>query len=197
MIRVGTCLVVLALAGCAGAASSMSPLGTTPGAAPSAAGSVAPSDTSAGIVGKWQGEHECDGIAAALAEAGFDETVVVENLVGNGLLAGVDSPDDVTDVTRACEDATILDHSHEFTADGRFFSYDQDGQEVDFGTYELVDEDTLVIGAPDRPDVTFDFTIEGDHLRLEPQLPAGCLEFECQWAVMVAMPWSGMDRVDG
>ncbi|HEX7196763.1 MAG TPA: hypothetical protein VF364_08015 [Candidatus Limnocylindria bacterium] len=158
---------------------------------------MAPSDTSAAIVGVWEGEHECEGIADALAEAGFEETVVIENIVGNGLLPGVESPDEVTDVTQPCRDATTLEHSHEFTADGEFFSYDQDGEEVDFGNYELVDEDTLVIGAPDRPDVTFDFTIEGDHLTLEPQLPAGCLEFECQWAVMVAMPWSGMDRVEG
>ena len=65
---------------------------------------------------------------------------------------------------------------------------------MDFGTYELVDEDTLSIGAPG---VEFDFTIEGDHLTLTPHIPPGCLEFECQWAIMVALPWSGMDRVDG
>jgi hypothetical protein len=145
----------------------------------------------------WQGVHDCEGIAEALGAAGFDEAVIVENIVGNGLLPGVESPDEVADVTTACEEATPLEHSHEFTAAGQFFSYDQDGEEVDFGTYELVDEDTLSIGAPDRPGVEFDFTIEGDHLTLTPQLTSGCLEFECQWAVMVAMPWSGMDRMDG
>jgi hypothetical protein len=45
--------------------------------------------------------------------------------------------------------------------------------------------------------VTFDFAIDQDHLTLEPQLPAGCLEFRCQWAVMVAMQWSGLERVEG
>ena len=144
--------------------------------------------TGAAIVGVWRGEHECAGIASALADAGFDDEVVIENLVGNGLVQSADS------VAAACEEATILEHSHEFTADGQFFSYDQDGNEVDFGTYEMLDDDTLVIGAPDRADVTFDFAIEGDHLTLEPQLEAGCLEFECIWAVMVAMPWSGMER---
>lgn len=144
--------------------------------------------TGAAIVGVWRGEHECAGIASALADAGFDDAVVIETLVGNGLVQSADS------VVAACEEATILEHSHEFTADGQFFSYDQDGNEVDFGTYELIDDDTLVIGAPDRADVTFDFTIEGNHLTLEPQLEAGCMEFECMWAVMVAMPWSGMER---
>jgi hypothetical protein len=165
-------------------------------ASPSAEASVVPSEAASAIVGVWQGVHDCDGIADALTEAGFNETVVIENIVGNGLIPGVTSPDEVTDITEACEEATVLEHSHEFTADGEFFSYDQDGNEVDFGTYELVDDDTLIIGAPDRPDVTFDFAIDGDHLTLEPDLPAGCVEFECMWAVMVAMPWSGMDRVE-
>jgi hypothetical protein len=44
--------------------------------------------------------------------------------------------------------------------------------------------------------VDFDFTIEGDRLTLEPQLEPGCMEFVCLWAVMVAMPWSGMERVE-
>lgn len=152
-----------------------------------------PSEETAAIVGVWRGEHECEGIANALAEAGFDESVIIENIVGNGLVPGAESPDDVAGVTEACEEATTLEHSHEFTANGEFFSFDQDGNEVDFGTYELVDDDTVAIG---DQRVEFDFTIEGDHLTLEPKVEPGCLEFECQWAVMVAMPWSGMERVE-
>jgi hypothetical protein len=188
----------LLLAGCAGGAgSSVSPAPSIAAASPSETASAEPSTANAAIVGVWRGEHQCEGIADALAEAGFDESVIIENIVGNGLVPGVDSPDDVAGVSEACEEATSLEHSHEFTADGEFFSYDQDGNEVDFGTYELIDDDTLSIGAPDRPDIRFDFTIDGDHLTLEPQLPEpGCLEFECQWAVMVAMPWSGMERVE-
>ena len=144
----------------------------------------------------WQGVHDCEGIAEALADAGFSAAVIVETIVGNGLLSSL-PPDELSDVAAACQESTPLEHSHEFTADGQFFSYDQDGQEVDFGTWELVDEDTLVIGAPDRPDVEFDFALERDHLTLTPQLPEGCLDFQCQWALMVAMPWSGMDRVEG
>ena len=145
------------------------------------------------LVGLWRGEHDCEGIAEALADAGFDEPVIIENVVGNGLIPGVTSPADIPDVAELCADATVLDHSHEFTADGQFFSYDQDGNEVDFGTYELIDDDTVAIG---DQRVEFDFTIDGDHLTLEPKIPAGCAEFECVWAVMVAMPWGGMDRVE-
>jgi hypothetical protein len=173
-----------------------SPSPSSTAAARSVAASVVPSEPASAIVGVWQGTHDCEGIAKALTEAGFHETAVIEDIVGNGLIPGVTSPDEVSDVREACDEATALKHSHEFTADGEFFSYDQDGNEVDFGTYELVDDDTLVIGAPDRPDVTFDFAIHRDHLTLEPDLPAGCLKFECQWAIMVAMPWSGMDRVE-
>jgi hypothetical protein len=178
------------LAGCAGAtASSVSPAASTAAASPSAEPSVAVT----AIAGVWRGAHDCEGISDALAEAGFNEAVIIENIVGNGLVPGMTSPDGVADLTTLCEEATPLEHSHQFTADGRFSSYDQDGNEVDSGTYELVDDNTVAIG---DPRVEFDFTIEGDHLTLEPQVEPGCLEFECQWAVMVAMPWSGMERVE-
>ena len=177
------------LASCAGASGSSVSASASAAASPSAE----PSTPNAPIVGVWRGEHQCEGIASALAEAGFDDSVIIDAIVGNGLVPGTESPEDVAGVTEACEEATTLEHSHEFTADGQFFSYDQAGNEVDFGTYELVDDDTVAIGGQR---VEFDFTIEGDHMTLEPQVEPGCLEFECQWAVMVAMPWSGMERVE-
>jgi len=192
-----TGLALITLAACsAPAARSISPTSSV-AVFPSVVASAEPSAVSSAIVGVWRGEHDCEGIAGALTDAGFDEAVIIENVVGNGLIPGVTSPADIPDVAELCADATVLEHSHEFTADGQFFSYDQDGEEVDFGTYELVDDDTLTIGAPDREGVTtFDFSIEDNHLTLEPQLPAACAEFECIWAVMVAMRWSGMERVE-
>jgi hypothetical protein len=44
---------------------------------------VEASGTSAPIVGKWQGVHDCEGIAETLADAGFSAAVIVENIVGN------------------------------------------------------------------------------------------------------------------
>jgi hypothetical protein len=202
MRRGPTCRLAPCLAGISAVLAACATTGA-PSNSPAASGapsspvavSVVPSE-SASIVGLWRGEHTCEGIAEALGDAGFDEAVIIEAVVGNGLIPGVTSPDDVSSVTEACEEATVLEHEHEFTTEGQFYSYDQHGEQVDRGTYELVDDDTLTIGAPDREDVTFDFLIEGDHLTLEPQLPPGCTEFECQWAVMVAMPWSDMERVD-
>jgi hypothetical protein len=199
MVRVAPWLTMFALTltACAAPGDASRSSAASVAALASEAASAEPSTATAPIVGVWSGEHDCEGIAGALTDAGFDEAVIIENVVGNGLISGVTSPADIPDVAELCADATVLEHSHEFTADGRFFSYDQDGEEVDFGTYELVDNDTLTIGAPDREGVTtFDFRIEDNHLTLEPQLPAGCTEFECVWAVMVAMPWSGMERVE-
>jgi len=195
MVRVAAWLTVFAVAltACAAAGDASSSSASSLAASASEAASPEPSTATAPIVGVWRGEHECEGIAAALTDAGFDEAVIIEAVVGNGLIPGVTSPADIPDMTELCADATVLEHSHEFTADGQFFSYDQDGNDVDSGTYELVDDDTVAIG---DQHTEFDFTIEGDHLTLEPQVEAGCLEFECQWAVMVAMPWSGMDRVE-
>jgi hypothetical protein len=184
----------LLLTGCAGATvSSASPAASSATALPSEATSAEPSTADAAIVGVWRGEHECEGIANALAEAGFDESAIIEAIVDNGLVPGAESPEDVAGVTQACNEATTLEHSHEFTANGEFFSYDQSGNEVDFDTYQLVDDNTVAIG---DQRVEFDFTIEGDRLTLEPHVEPGCLEFECQWAVMVAMPWSGLERVE-
>ena len=44
-----------------------------------------PSTATAPIVGVWRGEHDCEGIAEALTDAGFDEAAIIENVVGNGL----------------------------------------------------------------------------------------------------------------
>jgi hypothetical protein len=142
------------------------------------------------IVGVWVGQHECEGIRDALTDAGFDTAAVLENIAGNGLVPGVSSPDEL-DPAEPCADAIVVEHSHEFTADGGFASFDGDGNEVDSGTWEPVDDDTIAIGASD---VRFDYTINDGHLALDPQLQPGCLDFDCLWATMVAMSWSGMER---
>ena len=191
-----TILIPLLLAACAvappeqSAEPAVSALATTePVSSEVAASSDAPT---ADIVGEWRGQHECTGIAEALEAAGFDASVVLENIAGNGLVPGVSSADEL-DPDNPCQGAVAVDHSHVFTADGQFQSLDADCQEVDFGTWETVDEDTIVIGTSG---VTFDYAVDGDQLTLEPQLELGCTEFECQWAVMVAMSWTDMERVD-
>ena len=183
MRRIPTLAILLVLASCA--------------SAPSDTGSAAPSasqSTSADIIGTWRAQHTCDGIVNAMQDAGFGLAVAIESVVDNGLVPGGDGTGSL-DTDHPCADAIALDHSHVFSADGQFHSLDQAGDEVDFGTWEALDEDTIVVGAPDRADVIFDYAVEGDVLTLEPQIEEGCLEFECQWAVMVAMSWSELERV--
>jgi hypothetical protein len=83
-----------------------------------------------------------------------------------------------------------LKHSHFFTAEDRFGSRDDLGDQVDDDSYRLAGHDTVVIGG-----VRFRYRIAGNEvLRLFPELPAcarrGC--FEAQWAVAVSyngLPW--------
>lgn len=78
-----------------------------------------------------------------------------------------------------------------------FGSRDDRGTQVDDGTYELTDDNTIVIDK-EFGRVSFEFTIDGDQFFLEPDLPAcaknGC--FAAQWAVAVAYPGLAWERID-
>ena len=190
MRRISTLAILLVLASCASGEQSTNTSPDRTGSAPPSASQSTPTD----IVGSWRGQHTCEGIIDALQEAGFEPAVALQNVIDNGLVPGADGTKSL-DLDHPCADAIAIDHSHVFSADGQFQSLDQQGEEVDFGTWEAIDEDTIVIGAPDRADVSFDYAVAGDVLTLEPQIEEGCLEFECQWAVMVAMSWSELERV--
>ena len=69
-----------------------------------------------------------------------------------GFIPGAPGPDAVEDPADPCRDAVPLRHSHFFTPAGLFGSRDQDGIQVDDGTYSTVGEDTLVI-SKEFPDV--------------------------------------------
>jgi hypothetical protein len=62
--------------------------------------------------------------------------------MGGGITPGGTHPDAVG----YCVGATAVVHSHFFTPDGRFGSYDENGQQVDDGTYELRGDDEIVFG---------------------------------------------------
>lgn len=151
---------------------------------------VSEDTTGATLVGSWVGVHDCDAIVEALREAGVEETVVVENVVGNGLVPGAATVADLADPSNPCADAIPREHGHFFTADGRFGSTDFNGDQVDDGTYEIVDDDTLSINGTE-----FSFSVEGDELTLQPPpVSSDCSDFECQWSIMVAMPGQTLTR---
>ena len=97
-----------------------------------------------------------------------------------------------------------LEHGHFFTADGEFGSLDDAGEQVDDGTYQLIDDRTIVV-AKEIGDVTFHYKIEGDSLMLAPVLTkkmkaearAHPLDFtNVGWALAVSYPGQVWKRVD-
>jgi hypothetical protein len=75
--------------------------------------------------------------------------------------AGALSPDQIADPKHPCQGAVPQMHSHFFTADGQFGSKDHQGDQVDDGTYKIVDDRTFVV-SKEFPDVTFHYRVTGD-----------------------------------
>lgn len=149
----------------------------------------APSDKVAAdaLVGTWERETRCQELVSVLTEAGLDEWVL-ESVAGNGFIPGVSSADEIADPAHPCTGSVPRRHSHFFTEDGLFGSLDWNGEQVDDGTYEVVDENTFVV-SKEFPDVTFNFVVRGDTITFEPLIPdcsPGC--FEAAWSVSVAYP---------
>ena len=190
-------LTCLLLAGCSSGVPSSTPTtGTSPSTEPTQS-EVASSPDVPALVGEWAGVHNCDRIAALLHDAGLD-VFIRPTIVGNGLLPGVDDPEDVRDFEHPCLGAIELAHSHFFTADGLFGSRDQNGQQVDDGTWTSVDKTTFRIG--DGPTDLFRYEIIGDELTMEPLTLEPCAPNPAEWCqagwkLMVAMPGMPWTRV--
>jgi len=141
------------------------------------------------IVGNWQRVTTCDERVTALENAGLGK-FAVEHAAGEGWIPGIASPDQIKDPAHPCNGAIPLKHGHFFTEDGLFGSTDDQGDQVDDGTYRVIDEDTIVI-KKEFGNVTFNYRIQDDGtLLLDPVMPNctknGC--FAAQWAVSVAYP---------
>lgn len=146
------------------------------------------------LVGEWERETTCAELVQALRDAGMNE-LVDEFVAGNGFVPGigVDDPEQI-DVHKPCNGAVPRIHSHFFTADGEFGSRDWRGARVDDGTFRA-DGRRLVI-SKEFPDVTFGYRIDGDTLRLDPDLDLrGCTTFRCGWSVAVAYPGKAWTRI--
>lgn len=74
-------------------------------------------------------------------------------------------------------------------------SLDWNGEPVDDGTYEIIDDHTFVV-SKEFPDVTFNYAIEGDTIMFDPVIPE-CAPtcFEAPWSVSVAYPGETWERV--
>lgn len=157
----------------------------------SATATAAPSVVTSALVGEWERFQKCPELVGALRQAGLENTVPTM-LAEDGWIPGVTSPEQIADPEHPCRGAVARKHSHFFTEDGVFGSHDANGELVDDGVYELLDEDTFRIG-----DVTFHFTITGgDTIAFEPEIPACAPDcFEAQWSVAVAYPGYTWHRV--
>jgi hypothetical protein len=91
-------------------------------------------------------------------------------------------------------------HYHFFDAEGLFGSLDQNGQQVDDGTYETRGSHTLLIGPSE-----FRYHVGGNTLTLDPVITASQRDealakpgkfSEAVWMVSVAVPGTSWHRVD-
>lgn len=117
------------------------------------------SDTVASIVGRWQQSHTCDELVSALNALGLG--ALAPGVVGDYFPD--QTPEELAAKSDICSGATPQLHSHFFTASGLFGSLDQFQNQVDDGTYVIVDSNTFMIG-----DATFDYSIHGGTLTLTP-----------------------------
>jgi hypothetical protein len=175
------------VAACGAPATTALPSGTQQPTPSSSAGTAA-------IVGEWERVTRCEEIVHALREASMDDWVLeyAASFIPDGV---------VNDPDRPCIGAVPLRHSHFFTEEGDFGSRDQDGAQVDDGTYRILDAGTIVVPRefPERnesKEVTFRYSVEGDTMLLDPLLPAcrpDC--FAAVWAITVAYPGHAWTRV--
>jgi len=133
---------------------------------------------------------------AAFVEAGIAESHadwIIGNWVGEGAEA---DPAELCALARPAEV-----HSHFFTADGEFGSYDADGDEVDGGDYATIDSDTVSFPSHAEEfgysgDILVDYSVTSDTATFEVQLPSECVD-TCldahAWAISAFFgsgPWS-------
>ena len=148
------------------------------------------------LVGTWMRETRCEELVSALEHAGL-ERWVLEFVAGNGFVPGASRAEQIADPAHPCEGAVPREHSHFFTSGGVFGSLDWQGEQVDDGTYDVVDDDTFVV-SKEFPDVTFNYDVHGDAITFEPVMPDCAPKcFDAAWSVSVAYPGEEWTRSAG
>jgi hypothetical protein len=151
--------------------------------------SSSPSEEVSPLVGEWMRVTKCQELVRLLEANGIG-SMAPQAIEGNGWVDGtleqLEKKDD------PCEGAVPREHSHFFTEFGDFGSLDWRGEQVDEGTYVIVDNRTLTIG---EGEATFHFEIQGDTISFEPVLPDKCTGFDCVWMIAVASPGYTWERV--
>jgi hypothetical protein len=118
------------------------------------------------LVGTWQRVNSCASLVQAFKEAGLID------LAPEWLVGGYFTRLDQIDNTDLCKGATEVVHSHFFTANGGFGSYDETGRQVDDGSYRIVDDRTIIFPSSN---VTVHLSIEGNTVMFEVVVPDPCV----------------------
>src|SRR2546425_442929 len=115
------------------------------------------------LVGRWQTVRTCQGLVDDLRKARL--TPIAPAVVGDYF--PTQTPAALARKKSICAGAKPQRHSHFYTGDGKFGSLDQHGKQVDDGSYQLLNANTVKIN-----DGTFRFRIQGKTLMLTPLLAA-------------------------
>lgn len=130
--------------------------------------SAAGGTSTAPIVGRWQQSHTCDELVSALNALGLG--TLAPGVVGD-YFPNL-TPEELAAKPDICSGALPQLHSHFFTASGLFGSLDQFQNQVDDGTYVIVDSNTFMIGNATIGNATFDYSIQAELLALTPIITA-------------------------
>lgn len=128
------------------------------------------------LIGSWHRAQACAEMLAAFEEAGLTESHR-DWLQGN-FYGGKPGP---TGGDPCAGAEGPLEHDHFFTAKGGFGSHDQNGEEVDGGDYEVVDEDTVSFPSHASEfgydgDLVVGYAVSGDVVTFDVALPEPCTD---------------------
>ena len=196
---IGLALVALTSTACSSNGSESTTTSPSPAAASPSTAPSSPSSPVEPLVGRWKqpaNVHTCDHFVRAMDEVGLLAAVESSPPYVPG-----DSWQEVAE--RFCkgslEDWDVV-HYHFFDAEGLFGSLDQNEQQVDDGTYTILEPHTFKIGQS-----KFRFTVRGNTLTMEPMITAVQREealakpgefADAVWMVAVAVPGTSWNRVD-
>jgi hypothetical protein len=112
------------------------------------------------VVGRWQQRHSCDQLVKALKANGLEK--VAPAVVGD-YFPNNSSQQLAKRGSHICDGAVPQVHAHFFTSTGSFGSLDQNGQQVDDGHYEIVNNHVMQVG-----DGRFEYRVANHALVLKP-----------------------------
>lgn len=130
------------------------------------------------LVGEWIATNECDALVAALEDAGLEQFAAKMALGMTGERGKADPSD-------PCGGVQPAEHSHSFSAEGDFNSYDETGQEADFGSYEVTEDGTFTLSRPPF-ESEIRYEVNGDTATFEVIVPE-CEDKQCQTEAALAI----------